>query len=162
MWNSGGHCFWPWKPDLFWPKVTFLFLNVPRGGGVHRFRNYSQKIPFFWVFFSASLIMPVSFSRFYKERLLGTCIADQLWKESKMKRKRWKCNKDIEFSAVPFYLAKTKKSFKVTLISAEMGYSGFLGKILWVALLEISAAETQHGGELIAWKCYWMILRCSA
>ena len=94
--------------------------------------------------------MPVSFSRFYKERLLGTCIADQLWKESKMKRKRWKCNKDIEFSAVPFYLAKTKKSFKVTLISAEMGYSGFFGKDIMSSFI----------GNFRSWNSTWRRTHC--
>ena len=24
MWNFDGHCFWPWKPDFSWPKVTWL------------------------------------------------------------------------------------------------------------------------------------------
>ena len=39
MRNFGGHWFWHWKPNFYWPKVTFL--NVLRGEGVHRFRKYS-------------------------------------------------------------------------------------------------------------------------
>ena len=40
MWNFGGHWFWPWKPDFFLPKVTFLFLIV---GGSTCLRNIPKK-----------------------------------------------------------------------------------------------------------------------
>ena len=35
MWNFDGN-FWHWKKRLFWPKVTFLFLNVPWRGSFLR------------------------------------------------------------------------------------------------------------------------------
>ena len=38
IWNVGGHC--------FWPKVTFEFLNVPRGRGVPPVYEIFLKIPF--------------------------------------------------------------------------------------------------------------------
>ena len=56
MWNFVGHCFWPWNPDFFWPKVAFLFLNVPRNGELF-LKNTN--------FFTASLGSFVPFTMFH-------------------------------------------------------------------------------------------------